>query len=45
MTAYAYNEDGDKLGEAALEYQNILRLQRMYLRREFSAPIDQECTG
>lgn len=41
MTAYAYNEDGDKLGEAALEYQNILQTSTDVSPVEnSSAPID-----
>ena len=41
MTAYAYNEDGDKLGEAALEYQNILQTSTNVSPVEnSSAPID-----
>lgn len=41
MTAYAYNEDGDKLGEAALEYQNILQTSTNVSPAEnSSAPID-----
>ena len=41
MTAYVYNEDGDKLGEAALEYQNILQTSTNVSPVEnSSAPID-----
>ena len=41
MTAYAYNEDGDKLGEATLEYQNILQTSTNVSPAENStAPID-----
>ena len=33
MTAYAYNEDGDKLGECSAGIpEQFYRLQRMYLR-------------
>ena len=40
MTAYAYNEDGEQLGEATLEYQNISQNSANVYAANTGAPTD-----